>query len=95
MAFMPGFTAPPGPRIVEWMAGRFAAKEAALKALGTGLAGGIHLYDIRIKQDAAGKPQLFFHGKAAELSHAFGTTATHISVTHSAGAAAAVVILSR
>lgn len=95
MAFMPALTASPSPRLVEWTAGRFAAKEAAFKALGTGLAGGMHFHDIRIRPDAAGRPQLFLHGKAAERAHFLEAAMTHISLTHTASTAAAVVILSR
>ncbi len=47
-------------------ANRFAAKEAALKALGTGMKGGIGWQDIEVSRASSGAPSLYFHGKAYE-----------------------------
>ena len=89
------WTSAPSPRLVEWVAGRFAAKEAAFKALGTGLANGIQLHDVRIIPNAAGKPEISLHGKAETLAKSLGAVKTHVTMTHTATTAAAVVILDR
>lgn len=49
------------------LAKRFAAKEAAAKAFGTGFKDGLTLHDIAVSHDPHGRPQLAFHGRAAEL----------------------------
>jgi holo-[acyl-carrier protein] synthase len=83
--------ADPGPR----MAGRWAAKEAALKALGTGLAEGIRWRDVEILPDERGKPCLTLHGEAAERARALGAAALHVTITHANDLAMAQVILER
>lgn len=77
------------------LAGRWAAKEAGLKALGTGLSSGIRWRDIEILPDEHGKPVLTLHGKAAERARALGATVFHVTITHSDGMAMAQVILER
>lgn len=52
---------------LSFLASRFAAKEAASKALGTGIARGIGFHAIEVMNDAAGKPDLLFHDAALEL----------------------------
>lgn len=84
-----------GPRLIEWIGGRFAAKEAAFKALGTGMANGIGLHDIRVQPDAAGKPELRFYGAAQKYFATLEAHTVHLSITHTADTAAAVVVLSR
>jgi holo-[acyl-carrier protein] synthase len=86
---------PDGPcwRIAEWVSGRFAAKEAALKALGTGLAAGIGLHDLRIVPNDEGRPLLSLHGAARERARRLGARTPHLSLTHTRATAAAVVIL--
>lgn len=74
-------------------AGRFAAKEAALKALGTGWSDGIRWKDVETLPDQRGKPQLVLHGRAKELYQASGANRTHVTITHSGQNAVAVVIL--
>jgi len=81
--------ADPAPRF----AGRWAAKEAALKALGTGLDDGIRWHDVEILNDARGKPILTFHAKARQRADALHVSAIHISITHSDTMAMAEVIL--
>ena len=71
-------------RKVEFLAGRFAAKEAYSKANGTGLGKGCELHQIEILKDNVGKPILFFDG---QLVNGF------ISITHTRTTAAAQVIL--
>ena len=74
-------------------AARFAAKEAFLKALGTGLADGIRWCDITITRTSQGRPGLRLVGEAQTLSCQAGVTHMHLSLTHSREYAAAVVVL--
>ncbi|MFV0349911.1 MAG: holo-[acyl-carrier-protein] synthase [Halodesulfovibrio sp.] len=78
---------------VAYLASRFAAKEAAVKALGTGFTGGIWFTQIEVAKEASGKPALRLHGNAAERARELGATTLHISLTHGKGVASAVVIL--
>jgi len=55
------------PHPLHAYANRFAAKEAAAKALGTGMQGGVGWQDIEILRSSAGAPQLYFHNKAYEM----------------------------
>jgi holo-[acyl-carrier protein] synthase len=76
----------------EHVAGRFAAKEAAMKALGTGWRG-LPFRDIEVGRDPRGKPTLSFHGKALVRARELGVADMEVSITHSATMAAAVVAL--
>ncbi len=78
-------------------AARFAAKEAAYKALsGSELARGIGWRDLEVlRDDATGQPRLVLHGRAAQRAAELGVTRTHVTLTHSHETAAAVVILER
>jgi holo-[acyl-carrier protein] synthase len=78
-----------------WMhlAARFAAKEAALKALGSGLAGSMSWRDIEVRRDEAGTPSLDFCGAVAEALAREGLRGSSVSLSHSAGHAIAVVLL--
>lgn len=71
-----------GKRAVEHYAGRFAAKEAVFKALGTGWRGKMAWTDMEILPDAAGKPQLVLSGACARHAADAGMTRWHISITH-------------
>ncbi len=75
------------------LAGRFAAKEAFLKALGTGLRSGISWHDMEVVSDALGKPELMLSGKAADLFHANGLSCVLLSLSHDGGSAIAMVVL--
>lgn len=75
------------------LAARFAAKEAFLKALGTGLRDGISWQDLEVSSDALGKPELTPSGKAAEQFQAKGVTRAHLSLSHDSGSAIAMVVL--
>ncbi len=75
----------------EGLAARFAAKEAVLKALGRGL-GACSFRDIEVVRAASGAPSLALHGSAARLAAEHGVTAWHVSLTHTATMAEAVVI---
>jgi holo-[acyl-carrier protein] synthase len=74
-------------------AGRFAAKEAALKALGTGWQGGIRWTDVEVVPGNCGKPELCLYGKARELFQKSGAHRALLSITHSKEYAVAMVVL--
>ena len=76
-------------------AARFAAKEAALKALQTGWSGGISWQDVEVSAKESGAPLVFFHGRALELYEQSGATAAHISIAHTTEHAIAQVILEK
>ena len=76
-------------------AARFAAKEAALKALRTGWSGGIAWQDIEVVSHETGVPALVFHGRARELFQQCGADTTHITISHTSEHAIAQVILER
>ena len=71
-------------RQLEFLAGRFAAKEAFAKALGTGIGKSCSFQDIEVLPNEVGKPMLFFKGKEVE---------GYVSITHTKQFAAAQVIL--
>lgn len=75
------------------LAARFAAKEAFLKALGTGLRDGMSWQNLEVSNDALGKPEMILSGKAAEQIHAKGVTRVHLSLSHDGGSAVAMVVL--
>lgn len=78
---------------VERFAARFAAKEAAMKAIGTGLRRGVTWHDVEVSSEASGKPILLFHGVAAEFAKKLGVKHAALSLTHSEQTAMAMVIL--
>lgn len=80
---------------VAFLAARFAAKEAAVKALGTGFTGGIGPKDIEVRPLPTGQPMLVLHAGAAARLAELGATTAHVSLTHGRDTAAAVVILER
>lgn len=77
----------------ERYAARFAAKEAAMKALGTGWNYGVRWRDIEVSRKPGGRPTLLFHGKAAEFAAKLKATNVALSLTHTAEEAIAQVIL--
>lgn len=79
----------------QHLAGRFAAKEAALKALGTGWSSGIRWQDVESVPDEKGKPQLLLHGKAKELFEQSGAHQALVSISHTDSHAVAVVVLEK
>jgi holo-[acyl-carrier protein] synthase len=83
------------PEPVLHYAARFAAKEAFVKALGTGFAEGIRWKDIGIRHDGRGKPELEVEGRALEWMQSLEATHSHVSLTHDAMHAGAVVILEK
>lgn len=76
-------------------AARFAAKEAALKALGTGWSGGVAWQDVEVTSEESGAPRLRFHGQVLELYEQSGATAAHLSISHTTEHAIAQVVLER
>ena len=80
-------------RRYERYAARFAAKEAGMKALGTGWHGGIRWRDLEVSNLPSGKPTLLFHGKAAEAAARLGTRNVSLSLTHTEEQGMALVIL--
>lgn len=80
-------------RFWENFAARFAAKEAAFKALGAGLDQGLRWHDVEIVRDPAGPVHLRFHGQAAAQAAERNVTASHLSLSHSSENAIAMVVL--
>jgi holo-[acyl-carrier protein] synthase len=80
---------------VQALAGRFAAKEALFKALGSGWKGGgtLALHQVEVIAAASGKPELRLSGATADQAAALGVTRVHVTLTHEPEYAAAVVIL--
>jgi holo-[acyl-carrier protein] synthase len=74
-------------------AARFAAKEAFLKALGTGLSGGIRWQDIRIENDPGGRPRMLLSGRARTRADRLGVRRIFLSLSHTSTLASATVIL--
>ena len=84
---------PGASRLAAFAAARFAAKEAGVKALGTGFSGGIGLHDVRIVSLPSGRPVISFHGQALAAANALGVISAHLSLTHARETAGAVVVL--
>jgi holo-[acyl-carrier protein] synthase len=80
-------------RSAQHYALRFAAKEAFLKALGTGLRDGLAWRDMEVVNDTYGKPELKLSGRAAELFRQYGLTGIFLSLSHDGNLAVASVIL--
>jgi holo-[acyl-carrier protein] synthase len=76
----------------ERYAARFAAKEAAMKALGTGWSHGVRWRDIEVTREATGKPALRLAGVAFEIAERMGVKNISVSITHSGNLALAQVI---
>ena len=76
----------------ERYAGRFAAKEAAMKALGTGWRGGVRWRDIEVTNSASGKPSLRLEGATRQIADCLGVKNISLSITHSGNLAFAEVI---
>jgi len=76
----------------QHVAGRFAAKEAAMKALGTGFRG-LSFREIVVGREASGKPTLRFQGRAIRLAEKLGVESVELTITHTERTAAAAVLL--
>lgn len=79
----------------ERYAARFAAKEAGMKAIGTGWRRGVRWQDFEVRNQRSGRPELVLHGEAAEVARRLGVGRIHLSLTHTASMAQAFVILER
>lgn len=77
----------------ERYAARFAAKEAGMKAIGTGWRRGVRWQDFEVKNLPSGRPTLLLHGKAAEYAERLGVKRIALSLTHTAEQGMAFVIL--
>ncbi|MDH4133519.1 MAG: holo-ACP synthase [Gammaproteobacteria bacterium] len=82
-------------RKAHFLAKRFAAKEAAAKAMGTGFRDGLMLHHIGVTHDPAGKPQLAFSDQAADFIAANAITGIHVSLADEEDNAVAFVTLSK
>ncbi len=76
----------------ERYAGRFAAKEAAMKALGTGWSSGVRWIDVEVMRQRGGRPTISLKGEARKIADALGVKNIALSITHSAEQAIAQVI---
>lgn len=79
-------------RDVRFIAGRFAAKEAVVKCLGTGMEDGISLTNIQILQTIEGAPHIVITGPETELIKQKGIESWRVSISHTVGFSMAVVI---
>jgi holo-[acyl-carrier protein] synthase len=77
----------------ERYAARFAAKEAGMKAIGTGWRHGVTWQDFEVSNLPSGKPTLLFHGVAARFAASLGVKNVSLSITHTAELGMAHVIL--
>jgi holo-[acyl-carrier protein] synthase len=80
-------------RLASFFAGRFAAREAFVKALGTGFGRGVSLRDVAVRNGKMGKPELYFSRRGEALLRANRITQCHLSITHDGDSAQAIVIL--
>lgn len=83
-----------GRRRVERLAARFAAKEAAFKAVGTGWANGMSLRDVEVVSTMRGAPRLVLRGELRRRVRSLGGT-LHVSLSHSGDYATAIVVYAR
>ncbi len=82
-----------GQAMIEHLGGLFSAKEAVMKALGTGWAQGLGFRQIEVVRNAAGAPSVELHGKAAEQSSALGVRSIHLTISHEQKYAVAMAVL--
>ncbi|ATA20984.1 MAG: holo-ACP synthase [Gibbsiella quercinecans] len=78
---------------VRFLAKRFAVKEAAAKAFGTGIRNGLAFNQFEVFNDALGKPNIRLHARAAELAQQMGITSIHVSLADERRYACATVII--
>ena len=92
--FRPGEVrrSPESPAYAEHIAGLFAAKEAAMKALGTGMRG-VAFRELAIVRASGGPPRLALFGRALDCGARLGVAGAHVTITHTRELAAAVVVL--
>ena len=78
---------------IQALSARFAAKEACLKALGTGWADGLAFRQVEVVRAPNGRPSIRLHAAARERAERLGVRSIHVSLTHQPGVAGAVVLL--
>jgi holo-[acyl-carrier protein] synthase len=93
--FTPGeqAAAATGPGAAQKLAARFAAKEAVMKALGTGWARGVTFLQIEVVREASGRPTIRLSGEAEAIARAMGATEVHLSLSHEREHAVAFVVM--
>ena len=77
----------------RFLAMRFAAKEAIVKAMGTGFAHGIWIRDVGVVQNAWGKPEVVYSARGEQVRRALGVGEGHVTLTDEAGLVVAVAVL--
>ena len=77
----------------SFFAARFAAREAFVKALGTGFRRGVSIRDIEVKKADLGRPELSFTARVEDMLKANGIARCHLSITHDGDSAQAIVVL--
>jgi holo-[acyl-carrier protein] synthase len=82
-------------RPLRFLAMRFAAKEAIVKAMGTGFANGVWIRDVGVVQNALGKPEVVYSPRGEELRRKLGIGEGHVTLTDEAGLVVAVAVLLR
>jgi holo-[acyl-carrier protein] synthase len=82
-------------RPARFLAMRFAAKEAIVKAMGTGFAHGIWIRDVGVEQNAWGKPEVIYSPRGAKVRDGLGIGEGHVTLTDEAGLVVAVAVLMR
>ncbi len=82
-----------GRDVATALAGRFAVKEAFAKALDG--ARGVGWHEVEVRREPSGRPTLALHGNAIAMVEKFGANRWHVTITHDAGVAVAVVILEK
>lgn len=80
-------------RPAERLAGRFAVKEAVMKAFGTGKSQGILWRDVETLRGPMGRPEVILHGQASNHMKKMNGNVVHVSITHDGGRAMAFVII--
>ena len=79
----------------RFVAMRFAAKEAIVKAMGTGFAHGVWIRDVGVVQNAWGRPEVVFSARGEQVRRALGVGEGHVTLTDEAGLVVAVAVLLR
>jgi holo-[acyl-carrier protein] synthase len=82
-------------RRVRFLAMRFAAKEAIVKAMGTGFSHGVWIRDVGVVQNAWGKPEVVFSERGERVRKGLGVGEGHVTLTDEAGLVVAVAVLMR
>jgi holo-[acyl-carrier protein] synthase len=81
------------PRRERFVAMRFAAKEAIVKAMGTGFAHGVWIRDVGVVQNRWGKPEVVFSARGDEMRRRLGIGEGHVTLTDESGLVVAVAVL--